>query len=276
MPALIEPFFATNGGVSDTVKSNFQTRFENLKAQKAVLDAYIAGTNKTGSNLSADINNLQALFESYVKSGGVNNAFTPAAPGGSPPANSNTVADAVETLNSKLKTYRENILNNLQSLRRDILATIDVNALTNSVSSQVQKIEALKKQIEEENNNLSTAFTRDAMLEHKDKAISYHQTWGFLQRPLRKQSIPYIVFFILAFTFLGIFSTILLYPVPEVDQSMTAPGQSGQISASVIGKSIEGIFDLMSKKLTVLLTSGFSLLPLKRIWQGMEIAHIAE
>jgi hypothetical protein len=274
MPALIEPFFNTSGGVSETIKSNFQTRFDNLKAQKGVLDAYIAGTNKSGSNLSADINNLQALFESYVKSGGVNNAFTPSKPDGTPPSNTNTVSDAVETLNSKLKTYRENILNNLQSLRRDILATVDVNALTNSVSTQVQKIETLNKQIEEENNNLSTAFTRDAMLEHKDKAISYHQTWGFLQRPLRKQSMPYIVFLILSFTLLGIFGAILLYPIPEVDQSQQAPGESGQISASVITKSIEGIFSLISKKLTIILTSGFSLLPLNRIWQGMELGHL--
>lgn len=274
MPALIEPFFNAPGGVKETIKSDFQVRFDNLKAMKTTLDNYINGTNKTGSTLSADVNNLQSLFDAYVKSGGVSNAYTPPGPNGAPPSSSSTVADAIKILNDNLKTYRENIVNKLQSLRRDILATIDVNALTNSVTQQVQKIDSLKKQIEEENNNLSTAFTRDAVLANKDSAISYHQTWGFLQRPLRKQSLPYIVFFILAFTLAGILGAILLYPIPEVDQSQTAPGETGQISASILGKTIDGIFSLMSKKITVLLTSGFSLLPLKRIWQAITFEQV--
>jgi predicted PurR-regulated permease PerM len=51
----------------------------------------------------------------------------------------------------------------------------------------------LKDQLKQEEDNLSTAYTRNKMVETKDSAVSFHQTWGFLERPLKKRSIPILI-----------------------------------------------------------------------------------
>jgi hypothetical protein len=201
MPAaVIEPFFDTSGiAVADTVSNAFKSKFDLILAQKKAQDNY------TETQLNVDINNLKNLFSRYVKSGGVANAMMqPKADGSPPTAADNTVAGAINTINLKLDEYKRTVIEPLRSLRREIIVSTDVNQLSTNITKQINVNQELEKQIKEENDNLSTAFTRDTMLETKDDVVSYRQTWGFLQRPLRRSSIPLLIMFGLIFLVISI------------------------------------------------------------------------
>ncbi len=184
--------FAVQGGGS--VKAQFQNRLNILKDRKRNADLYFASTTSTDQGtLNGQINALKALFADYVKSGGVENAVQ-VGQGNNPPNSPNaTISDRIQVINDKYNNYKTNVYEPLKTLRQEVLATVDVNTFASNVTSQIERINTLKDQLKQEEDNLSTAYTRNKMVETKDSAVSYHQTWGFLERPLKKRSIPILI-----------------------------------------------------------------------------------
>lgn len=245
MPAaVIEPFFDTSGiAVADTVSNTFKSKFDVIMTQKKAQDNYI------DTQLNVDINNLKNLFSRYVKSGGVTNAMMPPKADGSPPtAADNTVSGAINTINLKLDEYKRTVIEPLRSLRREIITSTDVNQLSANITKQVNLNQELEKQLKEENDNLSTAYTRDTMLETKDDVVSYRQTWGFLQRPLRRSSIPLLIMFGLIFLVIAITGMFAMFgPTTGSYTSLNASTNSSGAFRSIAGtlgtvfKAIVGI-----------------------------------
>jgi hypothetical protein len=241
MPAnVIEPFFDTSGiAVADTVSNAFKTKFDTIMAQKKKQDEYVDG------QLNVDINNLKGLFSRYVKSGGVSNAMAAPRADGSPPpgAANDTVAGAITTINSKLDEYKRIVIDPLRNLRREIIQSTDVNQLSANITKQINTNQDLEKQLKEENDNLSTAYTRDTALETKDSVVSYRQTWGFLQRPLRKSSIPLLIMFGLIFLVVAITGMFAMFgPSTTANSINSSTGSStfGSI-ASTLGMAFKAL-----------------------------------
>lgn len=219
--------------VADTVTADFKQQLNRINARKQELDKYI----ETG--LPNDITNLNSIFAEYVKSGGVKNAVVAPGPNNSPPSGAApTVDDMIQKITTNMKKYRNDVNDELQKLRRNVLQSSDVNSLSSKLSNKAAHIDEMKKKLEEENNNLSTAYTRNAMLETKDQAISYQQTWGFLQRPLRKWSIPVLIITILVFVLLSFVGVLLMLPGV---QEMAALTNSGIIAGAPIPDSMKSI-----------------------------------
>ncbi len=195
MPAPTNDFaegFADNKG--DNVKANFQNQLNILKDRKINADKYFASTTDTNQEtLNGQINALKASFNEYVKSGGVSNAINQGRGNNPPGGASSTISDRIQTIKDKYNNYKTNVYEPLKTLRQQVLQTVDVNSFAANVTDQIDRINTLKDQMKQEEDNLATSYTREKMVETQDSAISYHQTWGFLERPLKKRSIPILI-----------------------------------------------------------------------------------
>ncbi len=214
MPALLlkEGF---ENQISNGVNDTFKTKLAQIEATKATLDKYISGSAQ--ESLDRDIENLKSIFSTYVTSGGVANAVVQPGPNGAPPAAGSqpTIDDMIKKITDKMATYKKSVNEELTKLRTNIIQSADVNQLSKTIADKMKTVDDLKKELETANDNLSTAYTRDAMMESKDQLVSYHQTWGFLQRPLKKWSIPVIIAVIIFISLLSFAGMLLMLPAAD-------------------------------------------------------------
>ncbi len=240
MPASIAlEGFAAQGG---SVKAEFQSRLNILKDRKKNADLYFASTTSTDQGtLNGQINALKSLFADYVKSGGVENAIN-LGQGNNPPNSPNaTISDRIQAINDKYNNYKTNVYEPLKTLRQEVLATVDVNSFASNVTSQIERINTLKDQLKQEEDNLSTAYTRNRMVETKDSAVSYHQTWGFLERPLKKRSIPILIILSVVLAVAAIIGIYLLATMTSTNVGEVNIANNS-IGASSVTDKIKGIF----------------------------------
>lgn len=119
------------------------------------------------------------------------------------PSNS---ADAIIYINSKmsqldtnLSAFKKDIIEPLYKVSDEINKISNVNTAANDLNEKMTILEELKSKLDGLGTDLSTAYTREAVVDTKDAAVSYQQTWGMLQRPIRRQSIPVLIVFSLLF-----------------------------------------------------------------------------
>lgn len=205
MPATLESF---ENASPPSQFTNFRAELDSIKRKKAEMDTYVSG------GLTSDMVNLQNTFSSYVQSCGVNAAM--AAPND---RTTQTVADKARVITDKLNEYSNTVVKPLAALRRNILRELNVNAKTDEISRAFEENARLEKEVERATNELSTATLRDTLVQTKDDAISFEQTWGYLRRPLRRISIPILIVFSLLFLTAG---TLGLYYI-----GMSGFGDSG-------------------------------------------------
>ncbi len=204
----LEEGFAVQGS---SVKTEFQNRLNILKDRKRNADAYFASTTSNEQNtLNGQINALKRIFADYVKSGGVENAINQDKDNNPPNGPNATITDRIKEINDKYNNYKTNVYDELKTLRQEVLATVDVNTFASNVTNQIERINTLKDQLKSEEDNLSTAYTRNKMVETQDSAVSYHQTWGFLERPLKKRSIPILIVLTVIFAVAAVIGIYLL------------------------------------------------------------------
>ncbi len=153
--------------------------------KKSELDRYI------NNDLSKDLSTATNSFSTYVTSGGATNA---------PDAISK-----LEVVKAKLQEYNQKVATPITRLRTNILAALNVSKQTQALTNKHKKLEDLKKELDELDANVSTAYTREAVLDTRDDAVSFRQTWGYLNRPLRRYSVPILIVFSLIFAGLGIY-----------------------------------------------------------------------
>ena len=76
---------------------------------------------------------------------------------------------------------------------------MNVNVNVNEITTKLEELKDKKSELDSLGVDLSTAYTREALVDTKDEAISYKQTWGMIQRPIRRQSITVLIIFTLLF-----------------------------------------------------------------------------
>jgi hypothetical protein len=207
MPADIVEGFEGQIATSQTATSqmdDFKQRLDAIISKKKELDDY------TKVGLLTAISNLQMSFTPYVTSCGVKNATAPVG------SLEQTVADKVAAINARLTQYKTNVLNPLATLRRDLLAFLNINGKTQEISKLVEENDRLRKELEEMNDGLSTAYNREAVIDTRDNAVSFNQTWGYLNRPLRRSSIPVLIVFGLIFAAAGLMGLYYISPYASV------------------------------------------------------------
>jgi hypothetical protein len=208
MPALIDEGFQSGSGgpTADSKMHDFRQRLNAIKLKKKDLDDY-AGPN---GGLQTALGQLQTTFTPYVTSCGINNATAP------PGTLDKTVADKVTQITQRLTRYKNEVLNPLAALRRDLLAFLNINGKTQEISRLVEENDRLRKELEEVNDGLSTAYNREAVIDTRGDSVSFHQTWGYLNRPLRRNSIPILIVFSVVFAIVGLVGLYYLSPYASV------------------------------------------------------------
>lgn len=181
MPAYLEGFTGTNVA-SDLAQ--FKTELANILAKKADLDKYI------NTGLSNDLGIATTTFTDYVTSCGVK----------APDA-----INKLDVVKGRLQEYNQKVATPLATLRKKVLAVLNVSTQTKALTDKYKKMEDLKKELDELDASVSTAYTREAVIDTRDDAVSFRQTWGYLNRPLRRYSVPILIVFSLIFAGLGIY-----------------------------------------------------------------------
>jgi|LauGreDrversion4_2_1035121.scaffolds.fasta_scaffold138460_2 hypothetical protein len=222
--------------ISNTVKDTFKAKLAQIEAAKATLDKYISGSDN--ESLDRDIENLKSIFSTYVTSGGVANAVVQPGPNGSPPVAGSqpTVDDMIKKITDKIALYKSAVNEELTKLRSNIIQSADVNQLSAKIAEKMKTVDDLKKELEKANDNLSTAYTRGAMMESKDQLVSYHQTWGFLERPLKKWSIPVIIGVTIMISLMALAGIILMLPGAD---ELVQVSPSGLLSTAPVPEHVK-------------------------------------
>jgi uncharacterized protein involved in exopolysaccharide biosynthesis len=198
MPAYVTDGFQSQGSVQNEI-SQFKTELDTLKNKKSSLDAYIS------TNLQTDLNQASQTFSQYVTSCG-----TEAGP----------TYDKLAAIKNKLVEYNNQVTTPLSRLRQRVLTALNVNNQTAVLTNKYKELEDLKKELDELDASLSTAHTREAVIDTRDDAVSMRQTWGYLNRPLRRYSIPILIVFSLIFAAAGIYGISTMVATPD---AMTSP-----------------------------------------------------
>jgi hypothetical protein len=144
--------------------------------------------------------------------------------------------DATTYINSKLSqignslsVFKDTVINPLKSINSNINQASNVNTAANDLNDKIKRLDELKEQLDTLGTDLSTAYTREAVVDTKREAVSYHQTWGMLQRPIRRQSIPVLIIFSLIFLTAAGIGIYYLSPFARQDS-----GDSGMIRPTLI------------------------------------------
>jgi hypothetical protein len=181
MPAYMEGFTDNN---TTSELAQFRTQLANIIVKKNGLDKYI------NNGLTKDLGTATNSFSTYVTSCGIN------------------PSDAINKLNvvkGKLKEYNQSVARPLSVLRKQVLAALNVSAQSRALTDKYKALEDLRKELDELEASASTAYTREAVLDTRDDAVSFRQTYGHLNRPLRRYSVPILIIFSLIFAGIGIY-----------------------------------------------------------------------
>ncbi len=238
MPALIDEGFVSgsSGTTADSKMHDFRQRLNAIILKKKELDDYAGPTG----GLQTALGQLQTTFTPYVTSCGINNATAPSG------TLDKTVADKVTQITQRLTRYKNEVIKPLSTLRRDIIAFLNINGKTQEISRLVEENDRLRKELEEINDGLSTAYNREAVIDTRDKSVSFHQTWGYLNRPLRRNSIPLLIVFSVVFAAIGLVGLYYLSPYSSVAVEGMTTGSFLQQPAIwltlAIGLILGGIF----------------------------------
>lgn len=197
MPANIIEDFQTNTGTGTITP--FEQRFNDLKAKKINKDNEF-NPQTPGAPMVRLLRKAKAEFKGYVESSGANTTF----------------AATQEELDKSLDEYDSNILLPLVQLRRDIIAQTNINGKMNDLSTANQNLEQKKRELQAQQDNYTTAQVRNTALNTHKEAISYHQAWGLIQRPIKRQSIPVLLVFTLLFIYIGILGIYYISPLPAM------------------------------------------------------------
>ena len=229
MPANIIENFATQPGTGNGTPltgvisffTPFQTTFDNLKMKKANKDNEFNSTSSNPAMFNL-LKNAKSEFKAYVESSGANTSF----------------ATTQERLDTELNDYDTNILNPLIQLRRNIINATNINTKMAELTKANTDLEKKKKDLELQKDNYTTAQVRNTVLNTHGEAISYHQAWGLIQRPIKKQSIPVLLVFTLLFLYVGILGIYYISPLP----AMMATAWSAQLPTFSAGAGGGGVF----------------------------------
>jgi len=173
MPSPINEGFTTQ----PTATTNFTTQLNDILKKKTDLDKYI------DSGLTADINAASSTFLSYVGSAG----------------KTTNMYDALQPIRNKLTEYNTTVAQPLSTLRTKVLTDLNVNKQSAELTAKYQRLDRLKKELAELDVDASTAYLREAAIDTRKDAVSFQQTWGYLNRPLRRNSIAILIIFALIF-----------------------------------------------------------------------------
>ncbi len=214
MPANVyEGFEDTKNQGSNPFMGRYEDQYNELKKRKENKDKEF----NSGGSLQKLLNQAKGEFKQYVESSGRDVGF----------------ASTQKQLDEELTKYDENILFPLVNLRKEIINSTDINAKMSELTEISNKLNAKKLDLEAAKEAYSTAQVRDKVLTTRNELVSYQQTWGLMQRPIKKQTVPVLIVFTLLFLYLGVLGIYYISPVPAL--ATTAIGSTGSFDMSFVG-----------------------------------------
>jgi hypothetical protein len=94
----------------------------------------------------------------------------------------------------------------------------EIGGTTNTIQTTQQAIIDVTKRIEEEEANVAIAHDRVAYIRHPEREVSYYESWFPIDRPMRRESVPW---FVVVTSFIAIFSLLVFLSLVGVDLSFT-------------------------------------------------------
>lgn len=102
-------------------------------------------------------------------------------------------------LQAALTVFRTEVVTPLTTLSQTVRSCTNINSVSTQLDTKLSELERLKAELDRVGPELSTAYTREAVVDTKDQAASFQETWGLIQRPIRRQSIPILIVLTLLF-----------------------------------------------------------------------------
>jgi len=213
MPSnVFEAFTANSGATANTACDT--TCLTSLRQRLDTL-------NTTKINQDAMANDISA-YRTIV-----NNLFAKVSEpnAASQPTYSQDVSDLISNLGriqDYIKRYHTEVVQLSATLVKDASSKLNINNQVNMLGEVLSESASSQSKLLDAQESLSTAYTREATIDTKDDAISYQQTWGYIARPLKRNSIPILIVFTLLFFGVGIVGLWFVSPYAAAMQSISS------------------------------------------------------
>lgn len=241
MPSVVFEAFTSPAGAGTGTNQSV----DHLSQQRTTINNLMTAKNAEITNLQAKITSINGLFRTISQPNSTTNSMYS--------QNVGNLISGLRDINSILNDYYINVVQPSQTLLRDATTTLNINDQTALIDVKLRENATAKRDLEEATEKLSTAHTREATIDTKEDAISYQQAWGYIARPLKKNSIPILIVFTLLFAGIGIVGLWYVSPYAAAAQQLVA-GEVGffQHPAVWMTLTISGILVLIfgSLKLT--------------------------
>jgi hypothetical protein len=193
-------------GCDTSCVADFTSRLNTIKQAKTTQDSDVQG-------LEAAIVAINGLFGELMSSGTGTVDYV---------SKVDTITRHLSTVNTILSSYKTNIVDPLNTLLTEVSSKLNVNNRTRMLGELLTQSASAESELIEATENLSTAHTREAVLDTKEDAISYTQAWGYIARPLKRNTIPILIVFTLLFFGIGVVGLWFVSPYSAAAQSIAA------------------------------------------------------
>ena len=206
MPNTVEEAFTIPSECDSTCQNQYRKTLNDLKQKKQSNDANIALST---TDITTINNNIAALTATGTSTPDYNSKV-------------NNLVAALGRVNSRLSAYRSQVIDPSARLLSDVSTKLNINARTTMLNEMLSRSASVESELVKATEDLSTAHTREATIDTKDDAISYNQTWGYIARPLKRNTIPILIVFTLLFFGIGVVGLWFVSPYAAAAESIVS------------------------------------------------------
>lgn len=173
-----------------------------IDATKSRLNAIYTGLETYRTNqLTADINQLNQLFNDYIKTAGTDDTKL---------VGDNSILDLIQKIDTKYAAFKTLVTDSSQLLNT-LSSQADIGRRLQSLGDKQTSITSLKRDVKELEQRVDTSEEREDLIKTRDEKASYAELYG-VNRPLHVYSLPILLSLTVIFFMGGLYGLSTLFP----------------------------------------------------------------
>lgn len=193
------------------------------------------------TQLTSDINQLNQLFNEYIKTAGTDDTKL---------VGDNSILDLIQKIDQKYAAFKTLVTDSSQLLNT-LSSQADIGEKLQQLGDKQTSITNLKKEVKELEQRVDTGDDREELIKTREDTASYAELYA-TNKPLHINSIPILLSLTVLFVMGGIYALSSFFP--NILGSLTGSIQSVRLPQSSEAFSIQGL--LLSPYLLITLIIG--------------------
>jgi hypothetical protein len=154
------------------------------------------------TQLANDINQLNQLFNDYIKTAGTDDSKL---------LGDNSILDLIQKIDTKYAAFKTLVTDSSQLLNT-LSSQADIGQRLQSLGDKQTSITTLKKDVKELEQRVDTGDEREELIKTRDEKASYAELYGGINKPLHINSLPILLSLTVIFLMGGLYALSTFFP----------------------------------------------------------------